>query len=273
MRATDSDKRSVHVERVAEAGATAAFARFRSGIETEIKGDASVVTAGSVVSEADRKAQQACLEAIADLFPEDTVIAEEGSAPKTVPEDGIAWVVDPIDGTYNFVRGLPAWASAVAVVEDGAPAAAATVAPAVEERYHTAEESVRLNGSPVGVSGRTDPASFAIAYAVVPALGSRGAYASGVAGLIEQFGETRRIGSLQLALARVAAGRMEGVVTPASISPWDSAGGVGMVRAAGGIVTDLQGEAWQLDSQGLIASNGAAHDHLLAVAQRMAARD
>lgn len=277
MTVNDSDDesagRSAHVERVAEAGATVALSRFRTGLDVKIKGEGGVVNAGNVVTVADREAQQACLEAIEDRFPDDAVVAEEGDVPKTLPVDGTAWVVDPIDGTYNFVRGLPAWAAAVAVVEDGESVAAATSAPALDERYLVVDGSLSLNGQSVTVSDRQDPEAFAVAYAVIPEFGDREAYAAGVADLVAQFGETRRIGSLQMALSRVAAGAMEAVVTPQSIDPWDSVGGVHMVRAAGGVVTDLDGNSWTPDSRGLVASNGVAHEKLLAITRRMAGDD
>ncbi|WP_435065082.1 inositol monophosphatase family protein [Halobaculum sp. EA56] len=269
----DADGRPAHVERVAEAGAAAAVDRFRTGLDAEVKGDGAAVDAGSVVTVADREAQRACLESVRERFPEDAVVAEEGDAPKTLPAEGTAWVIDPIDGTYNFVRGLPAWATAVALVEDGEPLAAAVAAPAVDERSLVVDGAVSRNGTPVAVSDRRDPATFAVACAVVPPFGERAAYAAGVAAALERFGEIRRVGSLQLALGRVAAGALDGVVTPRRTPPWDSVAGVHAVRAAGGVVTDLAGENWRPDSRGLVASNGAAHGDLLAVARRMAGRE
>lgn len=269
----DANGRSEHVERVAEVGAAAALERFRTDLNPEVKGDGAVVDAGSVVTVADREAQHACLGVIGDRFPHDAVVAEEGDARKTLPADETAWIVDPIDGTYNFVRGMPDWAAAVAVIDDGEARASATIAPAVDERYLAVDDSVSLNGTPVAVSDRRDPREFAVAYAVVPPFGDREAYAAGVAEMLERFGEIRRIGSLQLALSRVASGTLEGVVTPQPINPWDSVGGVHMVRAAGGVVTDLYGDSWAPDSLGLIASNGAIHEELLAFTRRMAGDD
>jgi myo-inositol-1(or 4)-monophosphatase len=275
-----SDDRVDHVEAVARAGADVALDGFRTGVAPETKGGADrVVDAGDVVTTADRGAQRACLDAIRDRFPDDAVVAEEEDARKTLPGSGVVWVVDPIDGTYNFARDLPAWATAVAVVADGGTIAAATVAPALGEAYAVDRAGVtrvagRADGSrggtPLSVSERETPEAFAVAYAVVPRFGDRGAYADGVADMVERFGETRRVGSLQLVLARVAAGALEGTVTPQPVNPWDSVGGVRMIRAAGGVVTDVDGDPWHPGSDGLVASNGAAHGELLAVARRMA---
>jgi myo-inositol-1(or 4)-monophosphatase len=258
---------------VARAGAEAASSRFRTNLDTDTKGDECVMNAGNVVTVADREAQHTCLTAIRDRFPTDVVVAEEDDARKELPTEGVSWVVDPIDGTYNFVRRLPAWATAVAVVEDGETICAATVAPALDAFYLVTGNAVTLNGSPVSVSNRVDPATFAVAYAVQPPIGARTEYATGVADLLQRVGETRRVGSLQVALARVATGMLDGVVTPRPVHVWDSVGGVAMVRAAGGVVTDVGGEQWQPASRGLVASNGASHEMLLTVAQQMASDD
>lgn len=69
-----------------------------------------------------------------------------------LPADETAWIVDPIDETYSFVRGLADWAAAVAVIDDGEARASATTAPAVDERYLAVDDSVSLNGTPVAVT-------------------------------------------------------------------------------------------------------------------------
>jgi myo-inositol-1(or 4)-monophosphatase len=268
---TNTSGRIDCVESIARDGAERAFEGFRSDIDPETKGGAErVVNAGDVVTELDRAAQKAVRTAIETRYPEDAFVGEEGDVRKSVPDDGFAWVVDPIDGTYNFVRGLPMWSTAVALVSDGEPIAAATVAPAMENTYAAEPGSVTRNGRRITVSDRTDPETFAVAYTVVPGLGERGAYSDGVAAMLRRFGEVRRIGSLQIVLGLVASGALDGVVTPAVVSPWDSVGGVHLVREAGGVVTDVHGEQWTEGSTGLVASNGAAHDALRTIGRRMA---
>lgn len=270
----DHGGRIDHVAAVARAGADVAHEAFAAGVDPETKDGATrVVDPGDVVTSADRDAQDACLSAIRERYPDDAVVAEEGDARKRLPTDAAgddpAWVVDPVDGTYNFVRGLPAWATAVALVVDGTTRAAATVAPALGETYLVEGEDVGRNGRPLSVSDRDAPETAAVAYAVVPPFGDRAAYAGGVAEMVERFGETRRVGSLQVLLARVAAGAIEGAATPRPVNPWDALGGVRMVRAAGGVVTDRHGDPWHPDATGLVASNGAVHGDLLDVVGRM----
>lgn len=260
-----------HLEPVARAGAEVALAEFRTGITPETKGGVDrVVNPGDVVTAVDRDAQRAILEAIDERFPADTIVAEEEDTRKTVPDSGTVWVIDPIDGTYNFVRGIPMWATAVAVVVDGTAAGAVTIAPATETTYFADRTRTTRNGTPVSVSDRTDPETFGVAYTVVPSLGDRATYTDGVKAMFTRFGDVRRIGSLHIALALIAAGGLEGIVTPAVVSPWDSIGGVHLVRQAGGMATDLTGEPWRPGSSGLVVSNGTAHEEFLQVARRMA---
>jgi myo-inositol-1(or 4)-monophosphatase len=229
-----------------------------------------VVHAGDVVTTADTNAQRAVTESIRDRFHTDIVVGEEGDARKTIPETGFAWVIDPIDGTYNFVRGLPTWSTAVALTVDGETVAAATIAPAMEWCYLLQDGTATCDGASIQVANRRDPETFAVAYTVLPELGDRDHYGAGVASMLERFGEVRRVGSLQLVLALVANGVLDGAVTDAQVNPWDSVGGVGLVRAAGGVVTDLTGEPWTHNSTGLVASAGTAHESLLTIGQQMA---
>lgn len=265
--------RVAHVERAARAGADVASEGYEAGPVAETKGGADrVVHASDVVTAADRNAQRAVTDSIRERFPDDAVVGEEGDAAKTVPDTGIAWVVDPIDGTYNFVRGLPSWSTAVALTVDGEAVAAATVAPAMDRTYLVADGEATRDGTRIRVADRTDPETFAVAYTFVPELAEREDYADGVAAMLHRFGEVRRVGSLQVVLALVASGALDGAVTDAHVNPWDSVGGVALVRAAGGVVTDLDGDPWTRDSAGLVASTGTAHDELLAVGRRMAGR-
>ncbi|MFC6755171.1 inositol monophosphatase family protein, partial [Halorubrum tibetense] len=122
---SDAEKRAAVTEAAARAGARVANDAFRTDMPVEEKG------ADDVVTEADRAAQRTVIERIRESFPEDTVVGEEEDAHKRVPDEGAAWVIDPIDGTHNFVREIRFWGTAVAAVIDGEPVAAATVAPAL----------------------------------------------------------------------------------------------------------------------------------------------
>ena len=250
------------METAANAGAAVAMAAFRTDLTVETKDSKT-----DVVTRADVDAQRAVVEAVHESYPGETVVGEEEGGPKELPDSGPCWVVDPIDGTSNFVRGIGLWATSVAAVEDGEALAAATVVPALDDVYRTDGETATLNGDPVSVSRLADPERFAVA----PTLRwpRRDARRVGdlCAAVVERFGDLRRFGSAQVTLAAVAAGQLEGAVSAGESHPWDTVAGVAMIRAAGGRVTDLAGERWTPDAGGLVASNDAAHEALLAAVQ------
>jgi myo-inositol-1(or 4)-monophosphatase len=248
--------------RAAEAGAAVASGSFREGIAVETKGQKT-----DVVTQADRDAQAQVVSTIRDYYPEVPVVGEEDEELGVVPDSGPAWVVDPIDGTNNFVRGIRTWTTSVAATEDGAPLAGATVCPALEDTYLLESGTAYRNGEELSVSNRTDPEEFVVVPTVWWDFGRKEEYAAACRGIVERFGDMRRFGSAQLELALCAAGAVDGVLTNLRANPWDSLVGVGLVEAAGGIVTDIEGDPWRHDSRGLVASNGEAHEAVLAAAR------
>lgn len=267
MNSRESDRRAAVTLRAAEAGADVARERFRSALEVERK-DGKV----DVVTQVDRDAQEAVSAELASAFPDEPIVGEEGDARKAVPPSGPAWIVDPIDGTRNYVAGARAFATAVAAVEDGEPTAAAIVCPALSDTYRlVADEAVR-NGGPLSVSACVDPEAATVCPTLWWDYDRRDRYAAVTRELVTRFGDVRRFGSAQLELAMVAAGALDGAVTDMSANPWDTVAGVALVRAAGGVVTDLEGDRWRHDSTGLVASNGDLHEDLLASARAIEGR-
>lgn len=259
---TDTDQRRAVVERAARAGGEIARRYFREDVDVRTKSRTT-----DVVTAADHAAQDRVVDLVSDAFPGEPVVGEECGIPDTLPESGPAWVVDPIDGTNNFVRDVPLWATSVAAVLDGDPVAAATVLPALGEAYVSGPEGAFLNGEPIEVSGRADPETFAVSPVLYWPPGERVRYGNLLATLVDRFYDQRRYGAVQYALALVAAGGLEAAVSDRRGSPWDTIAGVHLIRRAGGIVTDLDGERWRHDSAGLVASNGLAHDEVLAAVQ------
>ncbi|QSG10265.1 Archaeal fructose-1,6-bisphosphatase or related enzyme of inositol monophosphatase family [Halapricum desulfuricans] len=246
----------------AEAGATTAVDLFRTDLPVERKAGKT-----DYVTRADRRTQQRIVSTIRESDPEGMIVGEENDARTDVPQKGRAWVIDPIDGTNNYVRGMRHWATSVAVVEDGEPIAAANVLPAVGDTYVAERDGVRRNGESVSVSGRTDLETFTVAPTVWWDFDRRDEYAAAAEGIVTRFGDLVRLKSVQVALALVAAGSIEGAITNVRPNPWDSIAGVHLVERAGGRVTDIDGEDWHHDSHGLVASNGRDHGAMLAVAR------
>ena len=254
----DAEERLAVAERAARAGGEVAARNFRRDIDVETKsGDTDVVT------EADRAAQRRVIEVVREEFPDDAIVGEEEDELKEVPDEGAAWVVDPIDGTNNYVRSIPVWTTSVAAVLDGEPVAAVNACPALGDTYVAGPDGVRRNGEQVSVSDATDPELFTVAPTIWWDFDRRDEYAEVCRGLVERFADVRRFGCAQITLGMIAAGSLEGTVTNVDPNPWDTVAGVHMVRQAGGTVTDLHGNRWRHDSESLVASNGEAHDELL----------
>ena len=260
---TDADERAAVAERAARAGGRVAHDHFRSDIAVESKGEDDVVTA------ADRAAQRTVIESIRESFPDDAIVGEEGDERKAVPEEGAAWIIDPIDGTHNYVREIRVWGTAVAAVVDGEPVAAATVCPALGDVYTADADGASRNGEPIAVNDVADPRRAAVDPTLWWDHDARDEYANACEAIVRRFADMRRFGAAQVALPTVAAGGLEGVVSNLRANPWDSVAGVFMIRQAGGRVTDLEGNRWRHDSTGLVASNGTLHDEVLAAAREI----
>lgn len=245
----------------AEAGASFADEYYETSVAVDTK-DSRL----DYVTEADTGAQRRVIDRIRETYPDATVVGEEEDELKSIPDHGDAWVVDPVDGTTNFVHEIPAWTTSVAVVRDGEPRAAATVAPALDIVFRADADRVTRNGRLMRVSEKPDPETFVVAPVLRYGPGRDDQFGDLMSALIAGFGDLRRFGSAQLTLALVAAGSLDAA---ASAQPrpraWDTVAGVHLVERAGGTVTDVDGNAWDPDSEGLIATNGVAHDRVLDV--------
>lgn len=265
----------------AEAGATVALESFRTELDVETKSGRF-----DRVTDVDRAVQRRVVESLSTAAPDVPVVGEESDARKRVPETGLAWVIDPIDGTNNYVGGGHTWAVAVAATRDGEPVAGVTTLPAVGDVYAVGapvgggagegaggvgaggeaaggDTAPVRNGDPIHVSDRSDPEAFTIN----PIFGfsdrHRRGHRRALDTIFETFGDFRRVGCAQAALASVASGEIDAAVSTVELHPWDTVGGVRLVRAAGGTVTDAFGDRWMPGATGLVASNGNAHDRLV----------
>jgi myo-inositol-1(or 4)-monophosphatase len=263
---SDGIHRAALAERAARAGGVVARKQFRGPLQVEQKSNET-----DLVSDADRAAQRQVIVTIRQEFPDEPLICEEESLPPgvdesvrlhdEVPETGPAWVVDPIDGTNNYVRGIRFWATSVTAVSDGEPVATATYLPAEDDIYTAGPESATRNGDSLSVSDRTDPQSFTVG--LIGHWPGRGDYATLLRHSGTTFGDTRRFGCLQGVLALVAAGSLDAAFMPETPLPWDALGGVQLIRQAGGTVTDVHGQRFTNGAEGLVVSNGRTHETVL----------
>lgn len=272
----DAHHRAAIAKRAARAGGVVARGVFRGELEVETKANEN-----DLVTQTDRDAQSEVVTTVRQEFPEDAFLLEETPTVTPgrdgnpddlqtvdgVPDRGPVWIVDPIDGTANFVRGVSLWTTSVAAVLDGETVGSATSLPAVEDVYAAGPESVTRNGEPISVSGRSDPGTFAVATVGWWDRTDRSVFADLSAAVVERFGDLRRLGSFQATLAHLAAGGLEGAIAPGPTHAWDTVAGVHMIRHAGGVVTDTLGEPWAPDADSLVASNGECHEAVLAAAR------
>jgi myo-inositol-1(or 4)-monophosphatase len=254
------DEPAAIAERAVEAGAGLAMKYYRGDIAVERK-----ETSMDLVTEADRRVQERIGEVLREAGSDAAIVAEESDYRKTLPEEGDAWVIDPIDGTTNFVHGLSTWAPAVAAVGDGGPVAGAVLAPARGERFLAGPEIATHNGEPLRVSDRADPAELVVAPILryTESQADRERFAKLIDRLVMELGDVRRLGCAQITLALVAAGALDATIGPFPPNAWDSIAGAHMIERAGGVVTDLDGTPWTPDSDGIVATNGQAHDEVV----------
>ncbi len=228
---------------------------------------------GDYVSQADRKAEEIIRGELLRARPTYGFLGEESEEIKG--SDGAhRWIVDPLDGTTNFLHGIPAFAVSIALERNGEIVGGVIFNPASDELY-TAERGsgAFLNDRRLRVAGRRK-LSDAVVGCGVPHLG-RGHHGEFLLELRHVMGEVagvRRFGAVSLDLAFVAAGRLDGFWEKA-LKPWDIAAGIVMIREAGGFVSDMEGGRRMFETGGLAAGNEHMHKALLEVVRRPLASD
>jgi myo-inositol-1(or 4)-monophosphatase len=223
--------------RAVRAGAAAALAEARDALDVRAKGSPS-----DLVSRADTASEAAIVALLRAERPADGVVGEEGAL---VEGGARRWLVDGIDGTFNFVSGIPHWCVAVGLEEDGVPVAGAVYDPNARELFAAGpSRPTTRNGEPVAVrDGRALEAAAVATYLRDDKGADRGA---ALARLEERVGILRTGGAGSLELAWVAAGRVDAWAQP-NVSAWDWVPGAALVAHAGGRTTVLDGEpAWHL---------------------------
>lgn len=235
----------------ARAGAELLAAAFGGGVVAEFKGRFDPVTV------VDRQAEAAVVEVLRRHRPDDAVVAEEAGGEAT---RGRRWYVDPLDGTVNFVHGIPHVAVSVALWDDDGPRVGVIHDPLRDEVFSAAAGAgARLGDAPIRVSSVEELEASVVATGFPYDHGDHGlAYGLAVGAVLERVNGIRRFGSAALDLAWVACGRYEGYWEP-SVAPWDQAAGILLVREAGGTVTDPWGAPSIPETRGVVASNGLIH--------------
>lgn len=251
--------------RAARAGADVVQTGFFQQLDTEMK------SAVDPVTQVDRAAEDAIRAAIASHFPEDRILGEEGGGDDW--RTGRIWIVDPLDGTVNFVHRLPQVAVSVALWNKGKPLIGVIVDVARNDEFIAiAGEGSSLNGEPIHVS-ETATLDQSLVSTGFPY--DRREHAAAYLKVVEEVmlnsQGTRRLGSAALDLAWLAAGRYDAYWEHGGsqgIKPWDVAAGMLLVTEAGGTYSDENGEINQLEARAHVATNGKVHDELRSIVAR-----
>jgi myo-inositol-1(or 4)-monophosphatase len=265
-------------------------AGYRSRPRAEDKGHRELVT------EFDRASQDLLVSRLSSLSPGLPIIAEEQSSPERDIQGrmGLAWYVDPLDGTTNFVHGHPVWCVAVGLMENDQPIVGAVVAPSLGLRWVGCVAPDRVSTVPAAGGARASRPPRAAPDAAESAFGTalrngKPCTVSATAGLVDamiatgfpairdrapanNFGSfvavkriaqaVRRCGSAAIDLCMVADGTYDGY-WERSVKSWDVVAGSAIVLAAGGVITALDGGAPNYHLGCLAASNGLVHEELV----------
>lgn len=240
----------------ARAGATVVSAALNQPTDIFFKGDSDPVT------EVDHRSERAILEILSRHRPNDPVVREESGG--DLPDGGRVWLVDPIDGTTNFMRGFPWMGVSVALWIDDAAAVGVVVDISNGDEYTAVVgRGAWLNGSPIGVS-RVQDLGEALIVTGFPYDRSERAEICDTRfrRVLSSAQGIRRLGAASLDLCMVACGKLDGYWEE-DLSPWDMGAGVLMVIEAGGTVTDQSGGAVTTRTPFVVASNGLIHDRFL----------
>jgi len=208
------------------------------------------------VTEVDRRSEETIIYHLKKAFPEHAFLGEETGRSGNL-ESEVEWIIDPLDGTTNFVRGIPHVAISIACRIRGTLQHAVILEPFKREEFTASRgKGAHLNGRRIRVSGRQDKAGALYATGIPfssPSIAHMTDYLACMQDFVDNSAGIRRLGVASLDLAYVAAGRMD-VFWEMYLKPWDIAAGVLIVREAGGMVSDFKGGESFLESGHILAT-------------------
>ena len=263
-----ADLREIASDVAREAGE---FARTMRLAGVDIAGQKSSTV--DIVTKADQATERLIRDRLATLRPHDAIFGEEGAA--TSGTSGLTWVVDPIDGTVNYLYGIPAWGVSIAVVEgEPDPSTWTTLAGAVAnassgELFSAARGlGSTCNDRVLAVTTSTDLSTSLVSTGFAYSSEVRAHQGTMMHTILPRVRDVRRIGACSLDLCDLADGRVDAYFEQ-TLSPWDHAAGALIAREAGAIITGFPGER---ESRGLlVAAAPGIHDELLTLVVRAGA--
>ena len=212
-------------------------------------------SATDLVTEIDHAAESLIIQRLLRARPDDGILGEEGGGRPS--RSGVRWVIDPIDGTTNFVYRLPGYAVSIAAEYNGTTVAGVVAVPGLGERYEASlGGGARRNGVPITVSGATELSSALVATGFSYQASRRGRQGQIVAALLPSIRDIRRMGAASVDLCAVACGRVDAYFE-AELQAWDHGAGGLIACEAGAVVSDLWGGP--ASSAYLVAASPALH--------------
>lgn len=259
MTATDRAFEDIAID-AAMAGGEVLRRRFseRDGLTVEVKSRHDYVTA------VDREAEAVVVDVLRRRAPDHAILAEEGSL--GAARSAHRWIVDPLDGTTNFIHGVPAFAVSIGLEDERGLVAGVVHDPCRNETFHAVRGGgARLNGLAVACSGldNLDGALVATGFPFRE-MSNLPAYLQAFERFVRSTSGLRRAGSAALDLAYTACGRYDGFFE-VGLFPWDMAGGALIVAEAGGLVTDVGGGPDFLTRGSVVAAGRGLHAAMLEI--------
>ena len=220
------------------------------------------------VSSIDRQAERVIVDTLLDAYPHHGMLAEEGSGEDRADAE-FTWLIDPLDGTLNYLQGIPHFAISIAARRGRQIEHAVIVDPVRNEEWVASRGmGAQLNGKRIRVSQTRHLADAVIATGLPP--GARGrvdVFNAAVAEFTDSCRNIRRQGSAALDLAYVASGRLDGF-WEMGLAPWDIAAGSLLVKEAGGFVSDLEGGERHFESGDIVVANPRCYKLMVACLRR-----
>ncbi|HUQ38689.1 MAG TPA: inositol monophosphatase family protein [Acidimicrobiales bacterium] len=244
---------------VAEGAARRAAIVLIEGLRTDRTVVATKSSVTDMVTAVDRAAEVVLVDYLLGARPDDAIIGEEGTT--TAGTTGITWVLDPIDGTTNYLYGFPAFCVSIGAERGGVRIAGAVHDPVRDETFTAwLGGGAFLNGAPIRCSDRSDLATALVGTGFAYAAEGRAWQADVLRHLLPRVRDIRRAGSAALDLCWVACGRLDATVER-GLQPWDLAAGALVVTEAGGVVHLDDHTSWRL----VVSSAPAIAGDLLAL--------
>lgn len=229
---------------------------LEKGIEYELKGYADPVT------EYDKKCESIIVNELQKLYPESSFLAEEMG--EISSESSIRWIIDPLDGTVNFIHSIPFVAVSIGLEVEGNIVGGVIYNPILDELYYgILGEGAFMNGKRIFVSNVSLPQhSLVVTGFPYHREGRIEELIKPLRKILYEYQGFRRLGSACMDLVYVARGSFE-VFYEENLKPWDTAAGKIIVEEAGGRVTDYFGGEFTINSRTIVASNGVIHNLIL----------